>query len=86
MYRNQKRASGGAHTPAQVRELLAKQRCLCVYCRASLKRGYDEDHIVPVSRGGSNDITNIQLLCPTCNRRKNATDPIVFAQRNGFLL
>lgn len=28
------------------------------------------DHIVPLAEGGINDITNIQLLCATCNLQK----------------
>ena len=30
------------------------------------------DHIVPLASGGLNDVTNIQLLCEDCNRRKSA--------------
>jgi hypothetical protein len=28
------------------------------------------DHVFPVSRGGSNDVSNLQTLCRTCNCQK----------------
>ena len=42
----------------------------CVRCNSRERLEYD--HIVPVSRGGSNTVRNIELLCEACNRSKGA--------------
>jgi 5-methylcytosine-specific restriction endonuclease McrA len=34
--------------------------------------GYDIDHIQELRHGGTNDITNLQALCPPCHRVKTA--------------
>lgn len=80
------RAAEGSHTAGEIKALYAKQGGRCPNCRCSLARGYHVDHVVPLIRGGSNWISNIQLLCPPCNTSKKAMDPIAWAQREGRLL
>jgi hypothetical protein len=41
----------------------------CAKCGSREKLEYD--HIVPVSRGGSDTVRNIELLCEACNRSKS---------------
>ncbi len=42
-------------------------RCAQCGSRANL----EFDHIVPVSKGGSNTLRNVELLCEACNRKKS---------------
>jgi HNH endonuclease len=44
----------------------------CVQCGSTEDLHFD--HKVPWSRGGTNTVNNIQLLCGRCNRRKGADD------------
>jgi 5-methylcytosine-specific restriction endonuclease McrA len=49
---------------------------LCPYCRKGMShRTWSLDHKVPVSRGGSFDKDNSQIICSSCNKSKgNLTD------------
>lgn len=78
--------SCGSFTPTQIADLHTKQRGRCANCGAKLGAEYHRDHKVPLSKGGTNDITNIELLCGPCNLRKNAKDPVDWAQENGRLI
>lgn len=63
------RGAGGSHTRKEWLDLCQRHNntCLCCGERGELTR----DHILPISRGGNNDISNIQPLCLGCNLRKN---------------
>ena len=76
----------GRHAAEEVKKLLARQKYRCAACKKSVEDGYHEDHIIPLLRGGSNCIRNIQLLCPTCNCKKGSKHPIKFMQEMGYLL
>lgn len=41
------------------------------------------DHVVPLSRGGKHQLSNLVIACATCNLRKNAQMPDVWMARLG---
>jgi 5-methylcytosine-specific restriction endonuclease McrA len=84
--RARKKGAGGSHTVAQIIDLAERQNHQCVYCKCSIAKIRHIDHRMPLALGGSNGIENIQLLCPSCNHRKQAKDPLKFAQELGILL
>lgn len=52
------------------REVWRRDQGRCTQCGSNEKLEFD--HIVPVTKGGSNTARNVQLLCESCNRRKQA--------------
>jgi 5-methylcytosine-specific restriction endonuclease McrA len=84
--RARKRSATGSYTKEQIADLAAKQNYKCANCLKSIRKRFHRDHIIPLSRDGSNDISNIQLLCVSCNCSKHNKDPIEFARLNGRLL
>lgn len=57
--------------PERVRhEVWRRDKGRCVDCGG--RERLEFDHIIPVSRGGSNTARNIELRCVVCNRRKGA--------------
>jgi 5-methylcytosine-specific restriction endonuclease McrA len=84
-YKARKRGAEGSHTGSDIQKLYALQRGKCVCCAVSLKSGYHVDHVMPLSLGGSNWPSNLQLLCPRCNLRKSAKHPSDFAHEIGRL-
>jgi 5-methylcytosine-specific restriction endonuclease McrA len=73
-YEFRRLGNGGSHSQTEWDFLCIKHgnKCLCCGVEKPLTR----DHVIPRSRGGSNDITNIQPLCFECNTAKkdNTTD------------
>lgn len=69
-----------------VQRLGQLQRWRCAICRAGIRKQYHLDHITALANGGAHAPWNLQLLCPSCNVRKSAKDPIQYMQERGFLL
>lgn len=66
-----KKKALGTHTLIEWEELKLRHNYTCLHC---LKKQPDivltQDHIIPLSKGGTDFINNIQPLCLSCNSRK----------------
>ena len=48
----------------------ARQAGKCRHCDVKLTKNFEVDHAVPLCEGGTNDKTNLQLLCKRCRDNK----------------
>ena len=68
--RTKKTMAGGSYTAAEWKALVNHFGGKCLCCgRDDVK--LTADHVIPVSKGGTSNIENIQPLCKSCNSRKN---------------
>lgn len=85
--RAMKARAEGIVTPEDIERIYRMQKGRCAYCRKKLGKIYERDHVIPLSKGGSNRPSNTQLVCRfKCNQRKRNKDPLVFARECGLLI
>ncbi|GIG62944.1 hypothetical protein Lfu02_73160 [Longispora fulva] len=66
--RNRIVAAIGSHTDREWREMLRRHAGRCAYCG---KQAVERDHVVPLTRGGSDFVSNLLPACRGCNCSKN---------------
>ena len=64
-----KYASIGSFTAEEFEELCERYGNRCLACGGTEIR-LEADHVVPLTKGGADNISNIQPLCGSCNKRK----------------
>ncbi len=58
--------------PPEVKKyVFQRDKYQCQSCgKTTIETNLSIDHIIPLARGGQNDISNLQTLCLNCNQQK----------------
>lgn len=56
----------------------ASQKWRCHDCDELLTATFEVDHVIPVSQGGSNDLSNLNALCRNCHGERTSRQGIEF--------
>lgn len=71
--------NGGSHTASDIAALYAEQEGRCAYCGVTvfwdIVGDIHVDHIIPLARGGANDLSNLAIACADCNLSKSKKAP-----------
>lgn len=70
-----KHGAVGNHTADDVGRQYEAQKGKCYYCGVKVDDAYHVDHVIPLSRGGSNGPENIVIACKNCNQSKGGKLP-----------
>lgn len=89
--KHRRRSAAGIYTCEDIDRIRDEQKGKCAFCRIKMQGSTGParetiDHIVAVSKGGTNWPKNLQLLCKSCNSKKHDKDAIDFAREHGMLL
>jgi len=71
-------------THEEVQMVIKKANGLCYYCGKKAKLTLD--HVIPLSKGGLHELSNLVAACSPCNSSKGNRDPIAFARKHGLLI
>ncbi|OYV54240.1 MAG: hypothetical protein B7Z76_15265, partial [Acidiphilium sp. 20-67-58] len=68
----------GNYSNEDIQKIFIQQKGKCIIClvKFTKEKKYTIDHIMPLHLGGSNDVSNLQLVCKGCNSRKGHRHPM----------
>ena len=72
MYSNYKVKRNITQTKKKI--VASNQRWDCNMCMNMLDYTYEIDHIIPLYKGGNNNLNNLQALCRNCHGKKTIYD------------
>jgi 5-methylcytosine-specific restriction endonuclease McrA len=67
-YIYRRKGAEGSHSLEQYKAKLEAYQGMCAYC--GVNKADTKDHVLPLSKGGSNNIDNIVPACLSCNSSK----------------
>ncbi len=70
--RKEREAGGREISVDDVNYLMNRYSRRCAYCDVALGSDFHVDHVLPVAKGGSNELNNLAVCCPKCNLAKHA--------------
>ena len=56
--------------------IASNQKWKCSHCNQILDNTYEVDHIIPLYKGGSNELNNLEALCRNCHGKKTFKDKL----------
>lgn len=80
-YRARKANAEGSYTAKEWLAKLKLYKGRCHWCHKKITGATHADHVIALSKGGTNYISNIVPACAKCNVNKNAKSPLEFAGR-----
>lgn len=81
-----RRSASGSHSLEQWISRIEFYGWRCVYCGGELTPStVRQDHILPLSKGGTNWASNLAPACQSCNSKKRDKKPWVFGHPKHFV-
>lgn len=78
--RARRKNAEGSHSYNEILDMIRDQDSKCAYCEIELNGLYHVEHMLPFSRGGSNDWSNLAIACASCNVSKGTKTAEEFMQ------